>query len=88
MPIAGVLLFSGCFIDGHGFNAMGTGRSNGPWYNSSMSTLLEQVVKDPCSLSREEQDRAAEVLQAFLDGLQDSVDGVRGGGIFVLPNSN
>ena len=36
-----------------------------------MSTLLEQVVEDLRSLSREEQDRAAEVLLAFLGGLQD-----------------
>jgi hypothetical protein len=36
-----------------------------------MSSLLEQVVKDLRSLSREEQDRAAEVLLSFLDGLQD-----------------
>ena len=36
-----------------------------------MSSLLEQVVEDLRSLPREEQDRAAEVLQAFLSGLQD-----------------
>ena len=35
-----------------------------------MSTLLEQVVNDLRSL-REEQDRAAEVLLAFLEGLQE-----------------
>jgi hypothetical protein len=40
-------------------------------YTSFMSTLLEQVVQDLRSLSREEQDRAAEVLLAFLDGSQD-----------------
>ena len=38
-----------------------------------MSTLLEQVVEDLQALSREEQDRAAEVLLAFLGGLQDDV---------------
>jgi hypothetical protein len=43
-----------------------------PWYISRMSSLLEQVVvEDLRSLSREEEDRAAEVLQVFLDGLQD-----------------
>jgi hypothetical protein len=36
-----------------------------------MSTLLEQVVDDLRSLSREEQDRAAEVLLSFLGGSQD-----------------
>ena len=36
-----------------------------------MSTLFEQVVKDLRALSREDQDRAAEVLLAFLDGSQD-----------------
>jgi hypothetical protein len=36
-----------------------------------MSSLLEQVVKDLRSLSREEQDRVAEVVLAFLDGSQD-----------------
>jgi hypothetical protein len=41
------------------------------WYASLMSTLLEQVVEDLRSLSREEQDRAAEALLAFLAGLQD-----------------
>jgi hypothetical protein len=40
-------------------------------YTSVMRSLLEQVVEDLRSLSREEQDRAAEVLQAFLSGLQD-----------------
>ncbi len=40
-------------------------------YFFRMATLLEQVVEDLRSLSREEQDRAAEVLLAFLDGLQD-----------------
>jgi hypothetical protein len=38
-----------------------------------MSSLLEQVVEDLRTLSREEQDRAAEVLLAFLGGLQDDV---------------
>lgn len=41
------------------------------WYTVSMSTLLEQVVEDLRSRSREEQDRAAEALLAFLDGPQD-----------------
>ena len=41
-----------------------------------MSTLLEQVVEDLQALSREEQDRAAEVLLAFLDGSQDDFRGV------------
>jgi hypothetical protein len=36
-----------------------------------MSTLLEQVVKDLRSLSREEQDRAARLLLTLLDGPQD-----------------
>jgi hypothetical protein len=36
-----------------------------------MSSLLEQVVKDLRSLLREEQDRAAQVLLAFLDGSRD-----------------
>jgi hypothetical protein len=36
-----------------------------------MSTLLEQVVEDLRSLSREEQDRVAEVVLSFLDGSQD-----------------
>jgi hypothetical protein len=36
-----------------------------------MSALLEQVVKDLRLLSREEQDRVAEVVLAFLDGSQD-----------------
>jgi hypothetical protein len=36
-----------------------------------MSTLLEQVVEDLRALSREEQDRVAEVLLAFLGGPQD-----------------
>jgi hypothetical protein len=36
-----------------------------------MSSLLEQVVKDLRALSREEQDRAAHVLLAFLEGSQD-----------------
>ena len=36
-----------------------------------MSTLLEPVVQDVRALSREEQDRAAEVLLAFLHGSQD-----------------
>jgi hypothetical protein len=41
------------------------------WYTSSVSSLLEQVVKDLRSLSHEEQDRAAQILLAFLDGSQD-----------------
>ncbi len=36
-----------------------------------MSSLLEQVVEDLWTLSREEQDRAAEALLVFLDGSQD-----------------
>jgi hypothetical protein len=36
-----------------------------------MSKLLEQVVEDLRSLWREEQDRVAEVVLAFLEGLQD-----------------
>jgi hypothetical protein len=36
-----------------------------------MSSLLEQVVEDLRALSREEQDRAARLLLAFLDGSQD-----------------
>jgi hypothetical protein len=40
-------------------------------YTTFMSSLLEQVVEDLRSLSREEQDRAAKVLLAFLDGSQD-----------------
>jgi hypothetical protein len=36
-----------------------------------MSSLLEQVVEDLRSLSREEQDRAAETLLAFLAGVED-----------------
>jgi len=36
-----------------------------------MSSLFERVVKDLRVLSREEQDRAAEVLLAFLDGSQE-----------------
>jgi hypothetical protein len=36
-----------------------------------MLSLLEQVVEDLRSLSREEQDRVAEVVLAFLDGSQD-----------------
>ena len=36
-----------------------------------MSSLLEQVVEDLRALSREEQDRAAEALLAFLNGAQD-----------------
>jgi len=36
-----------------------------------MSSLLEQMVENLRSLSREEQDRAAEVSLAFLGGLQD-----------------
>jgi hypothetical protein len=38
---------------------------------ATMSSLLEQVVDDLRSLSREEQDRVAEVVLAFLDGSQD-----------------
>jgi hypothetical protein len=40
------------------------------WYTCPMSSLLEQVVEDLRSLSREDQDRAAEVLLAFLGGSQ------------------
>jgi hypothetical protein len=36
-----------------------------------MSSLLEQVVEDLRTLSREEQDRAAEALLAFLAGAED-----------------
>ena len=36
-----------------------------------MSALLEQVVEDLRSLSREEQDRAARMLLALIDGPQD-----------------
>jgi hypothetical protein len=36
-----------------------------------MSSLLEQVVEDLRTLSREEQDRVAEVVLDFLAGLQD-----------------
>jgi hypothetical protein len=36
-----------------------------------MNSLLEQVVEDLRTLSREEQDRAAAVLLTFLDGSQD-----------------
>jgi hypothetical protein len=36
-----------------------------------MSTLLEQVVKDLRALPREEQDRVAEVVVAYLNGSQD-----------------
>jgi hypothetical protein len=36
-----------------------------------LSSLLEQVVEDLWTLSREEQDRAAEVLLTFLDESQD-----------------
>ena len=43
----------------------------GRWYTFSMSSLLDQVVQDVRALSREEQERAAEVLLAFLDGSQD-----------------
>jgi hypothetical protein len=35
------------------------------------SALLEQVVEDLRSLSREEQDRAARILLTLLDGPQD-----------------
>ena|SRR5437763_10141602 len=38
-----------------------------------MRSLLERVVDDLRALSREEQDRAAAVLLAFLGGLQDAV---------------
>jgi len=37
----------------------------------SMGTLLEQVVEDLRSLSREEQDRVAEVVVAYLNGPHD-----------------
>jgi hypothetical protein len=36
-----------------------------------MSSLLEQVVEDLRTRPRDEQDRAAEVLLAFLGGPQD-----------------
>jgi hypothetical protein len=36
-----------------------------------MSALLEQVVEDLRSLSREEQDRAARLLLTLLQGPQD-----------------
>jgi len=36
-----------------------------------MSSLLEQMVENLRSLSREEQDRAAEVSLVFHGGLQD-----------------
>jgi hypothetical protein len=36
-----------------------------------MSSLLEQVVEDLRTLSREEQDRAAKALLAFLAGVED-----------------
>jgi hypothetical protein len=36
-----------------------------------MSSLLEQVVEDLRTLSREEQDRAARALFAFLAGAED-----------------
>jgi hypothetical protein len=36
-----------------------------------MTSLLEQEVEDLRTLSREEQDRAAKALLAFLDGSQD-----------------
>jgi hypothetical protein len=36
-----------------------------------MSSLLEQVVEDLRSLSREEQDRAARLLLTLLQGPQD-----------------
>jgi tRNA uridine 5-carbamoylmethylation protein Kti12 len=36
-----------------------------------MSSLLEQVVEDLRSLSREAQDRVAEVVVAYLNGLHD-----------------
>ena len=42
-----------------------------PWYICSMSTLLEQVIDDIRALPREEQDRAANLLLAFLNGPQD-----------------
>jgi hypothetical protein len=38
-----------------------------------MTKLLEQVVEDLRTLSREEQDRAARLLLALLDGPQDDV---------------
>jgi hypothetical protein len=43
----------------------------GGWYNFVMTKLLEQVVEDLRTLSREEQDRAAKALLAFLDASQD-----------------
>jgi hypothetical protein len=55
-------------VRGKGYEGLASGA---PWYTFPMSTLLEQVVKDLRSLSREEQDRAAEVLLAFLGGLQE-----------------
>jgi hypothetical protein len=41
------------------------------WYTSSMSSLHEQVVEDLRSLLGKEQDRAARMLLALLDGPQD-----------------
>ena len=38
-----------------------------------MTTLLERLVEDLRALSREEQDRVAEVVLAFLDGPQDDL---------------
>jgi hypothetical protein len=38
----------------------------GGWYNLLMTRLLEQVVKDLRTLSRDEQDRAARLLLALL----------------------
>jgi hypothetical protein len=38
-----------------------------------MSSLLDQVVEDLRSLSREEQDRAARILLTLLDGPQDDL---------------
>jgi tRNA uridine 5-carbamoylmethylation protein Kti12 len=36
-----------------------------------MTRLLEQVVEDLRTLSREEQDRVAEVVATYLNGSQD-----------------
>ena len=45
-----------------------------------MTKLLEQVVEDLRTLSREEQDRAAKALLAFLDGSQDDFRLMAGSG--------
>jgi hypothetical protein len=39
-----------------------------PWYTFSMSSLLDQVVRDLRALSCEEQDRPAKMLLTFPDG--------------------